>query len=170
MTFGFKANPPRPKKRKKLVFSQDEPEKLEGVRSTSSGKNPTETPPKKTDEQSQKTDEPSEKTDEKSSKIISSLLDQKKADETKPADKSKDCKDNQKSENELTDVIMDRVNKLTAKQKEDSAKKNPTDSVDNKNSRSSRAVSISRSRSRRSNSRSFSRSRSRSRRRGRSYS
>jgi len=173
MTFGFKAvNPPRSKKRKKLVFSQDEPEKLEEVRSISSGKNPTETPPKKTDEPSQKTDETSEKTDEKSSKIISSLVDQKKADGKKPVDESKDSKENQKPGNELTDVIMDRVNKLTERQKEDSAKKKKTtDSVDNKSSRSSRAASISRSRSRRrSNSRSFSRSRSRSRRRGRSYS
>jgi len=162
MTFGFKAvkTLPRSKKRKKLVFSEDEPDKLKEVRSTGTGDNPMETPP-------QKTDEPS-------SKIIASLVDQKETDKTKSADQSKDSNENQNPANELSDVIMDRVNQITAKQKEDSANKKATESVDNKSSRSPRATSISRSRSRKSDSRSFSRSRSRtrsrSRHRGRSYS
>lgn len=158
MTFGFKAMKtlPRSKKRKKLLFSQDEPDKPKEVRSTITADNPTETPP-------QKTNEPS-------SKMITSLEDQKEDEKATPGDQSKDGKGNQNPANELSEVIKDRVSKITAKQKEDSTNKKATESADKKSSTSPRAKSISRSRSRRSDSRSFSRSRSRRRHRRRSYS
>jgi len=163
MTFGFKAVRTLPRPKKKIVFSQEQPEAPKEVRNTKAGNsNPKETPPKKTEEPLSNTN--------------TSVVDQQEAEVSVAvkAEGQKVEKENQNPAEEGSDVIMDTDIQIAVKQKEHSKKKVEETSDERSQSRVksiSRSRSRrSRSRSRRSRSRSFSRSRSRYRRRGRSYS